>query len=203
MKKTAAGFLTAVLCFLLCACGSVTDGDVNAMEVMKDGSITASSVGSFDKDYYDINELRKETETAVKAYNASAGQELIKLIKCSADKERARVVLFYSSGSDYAAFNSVTFLSGTLKEALSGGADPDAYVFSSDRTLKTTLGELEQKNQEYGFIEVNEPLLVKAPGKIVYTSSNAKVDKNGNARASGTDEAETLLSSPCYIIYEE
>ena len=33
-EKTATGFLTAAA--LLCACGSVTDGDVNAMEVMKE-----------------------------------------------------------------------------------------------------------------------------------------------------------------------
>ncbi len=203
MKKLSLLLLIVLVAFTS-GCGAAADKNANAMEIKKDGSVTVTSVSSFDKKYYSADELKEEAQAEIKAYNEKAGEEKIKLRQCSAGQNTARIVIFYSSYKDYCSFNNSELYIGTLQSALDEGiADSGTSVLDSDQDLRTTLGELARKKTTYGFIKVTEGLLVRTPGKIVYVSQGTSLDKDGNAQAGGKEDTGSVLESPCYIIYEE
>ena len=77
MKRIMAMLMSVVLTLGLTACGH-TVGDVDlesgqsAIYIQKDGMVSYAVSESFDKDYYDKDELKKEIEAEIKAYNASS-----------------------------------------------------------------------------------------------------------------------------------
>ena len=77
MKRIMAMLMSVVLTLGLTACGH-TVGDVDlesgqsAVYIQKDGMVSYAVSESFDKDYYDKDELKKEIEAEIKAYNASS-----------------------------------------------------------------------------------------------------------------------------------
>ena len=77
MKRIMAMLMSVVLTLGLTACGH-TVGDVDlesgqsAIYIQKDGMVSYAVSESFDKDYYDKDELKKEIEAEIKAlFNTS------------------------------------------------------------------------------------------------------------------------------------
>ena len=72
MKRIMAMLMSVVLTLGLTACGH-TVGDVDlesgqsAVYIQKDGMVSYAVSESFDKDYYDKDELKKEIEAEIKA----------------------------------------------------------------------------------------------------------------------------------------
>ena len=160
--------------------------------------------------YYSGTELRKQILDSVSEYNESAKDERISLNSCKVSKKKARVILKYKSLEDYASFNNVLAWSGTLTTAIENGYfDKSTAVISSDGTLKTTIGELESKfggktasrrGNDLHVLIVEEPLMIKVPGKIRYTIGDVTME--GGYAITGAGSLTTLLDEPCYIIYK-
>ena len=108
MKKLSLLLLIVLVAFTS-GCGAAADKNANAMEIKKDGSVTVTSVSSFDKKYYSADELKEEAQAEIKAYNEKAGEEKIKLRQCSAGQNTARIVIFYSSYKNYGC-NTLIFM---------------------------------------------------------------------------------------------
>ena len=207
MRK--AGRLTVLILMLaltlsLAGCGKFLKS-VNSLEIDGSGNVKAFSISEFDKGYYSGTELRKQILDSVSEYNESAKDERISLKSCKVSKKMARVLLKYKSLEDYAAFNNVLAWSGTLADAVEEGYfDKDTAVMSSDGTLKTTIDELESKfggkTSSLKVLAVEEPLMIKVPGKIRYTLGNVTME--GGYAITGAGSLTTLLDEPCYIIYK-
>ena len=207
MKK--AGRLTVfILMFALilnlAGCGEFLKS-VNSLEIDSGGNVKAFSISAFDKGYYSGTELRKQILDSVSEYNESAKDERISLNSCKVSKKKARVILKYKSIEDYASFNHVLAWSGTLTSAMENGYfDRDTTVMSSDGTLKTTIGELEgssgRKTDSLKVLIVEEPLMIKVPGKIRYTIGDVTME--GGYAITGAGSLTFLLNEPCYIIYK-
>ena len=201
--------LTLALTLSLAGCGKFLKS-VNSLEIDGSGNVKAFSISEFDKGYYSGTELRKQILDSVSEYNESAKDERISLKSCKVSKKMARVLLKYKSLEDYAAFNNVLAWSGTLADAVEEGYfDKDTAVMSSDGTLKTTVGELESKfggktasrrGSSLKVLIVEEPLMIKVPGKIRYTLGNVTME--GGYAITGAGSLTTLLDEPCYIIYK-
>ena len=196
--------LTLALTLSLAGCGEFLKS-VNSLEIDGSGNVKAFSISEFDKGYYSGTELRKQILDSVSEYNESAKDERISLKSCKVSKKMARVLLKYKSLEDYAAFNNVLAWSGTLADAVEEGYfDKDTAVMSSDGTLKTTIDELESKfggkTSSLKVLAVEEPLMIKVPGKIRYTLGNVTME--GGYAITGAGSLTTLLDEPCYIIYK-
>ncbi|MBR3169733.1 MAG: hypothetical protein IKF22_00630 [Lachnospiraceae bacterium] len=196
--------LTLALTLSLAGCGKFLKS-VNSLEIDGSGNVKAFSISEFDKGYYSGTELRKQILDSVSEYNESAKDERISLKSCKVSKKMARVLLKYKSLEDYAAFNNVLAWSGTLADAVEEGYfDKDTAVMSSDGTLKTTIDELESKfggkTSSLKVLAVEEPLMIKVPGKIRYTLGNVTME--GGYAITGAGSLTTLLDEPCYIIYK-
>ena len=196
--------LTLALTLSLAGCGEFLKS-VNSLEIDGSGNVKAFSISEFDKGYYSGTELRKQILDSVSEYNESAKDERISLKSCKVSKKMARVLLKYKSLEDYAAFNNVLAWSGTLADAVEEGYfDKDTAVMSSDGTLKTTIDELESKfggkTSSLKVLAVEEPLMIKVPGKIRYTLGNVIME--GGYAITGAGSLTTLLDEPCYIIYK-
>ena len=196
--------LTLALTLSLAGCGKFLKS-VNSLEIDGSGNVKAFSISEFDKGYYSGTELRKQILDSVSEYNESAKDERISLNSCKVSKKKARVILKYKSLEDYAAFNNVLAWSGTLADAVEEGYfDKDTAVMSSDGTLKTTIDELESKfggkTSSLKVLAVEEPLMIKVPGKIRYTLGNVTME--GGYAITGAGSLTTLLDEPCYIIYK-
>lgn len=203
MRKTLA-FMLMVICISgLIGCGSVTTKKQNAMEVNDQGNVTASTYGTFDKDYYDPAELKRQVEDAINEYNTTNGSNYIQLKKCSKDKENVHIVISYASGKDYTAFNGVTCYIGKLSGAVFDGAAEDSVrITSSDGTLKTTIGELNTKSgAEINILVIEEPLVVKVPNDVLYIGGDVEIQKDGTCITGVKSKDETVLDEPCYILY--
>ena len=196
--------LTIALVLNLAGCGEFLKS-VNSLEIDSGGYVKAFSISEFDKEYYSGTELRKQILDSVSEYNESAKDERISLKSCKVSKKMARVLLKYKSLEDYAAFNNVLAWSGTLADAVEEGYfDKDTAVMSSDGTLKTTIDELESKfggkTSSLKVLAVEEPLMIKVPGKIRYTLGNVTME--GGYAITGAGSLTILLDEPCYIIYK-
>ena len=201
--------LTLALTLSLAGCGEFLKS-VNSLEIDSGGYVKAFSISEFDKEYYSGTELRKQILDSVSEYNESAKDERISLNSCTVSKKKARVLLKYTSLEDYASFNNVLAWSGTLTSAIENGYfDRSTAVISSDGTLKTTIGELESKfggktasrrGSSLKVLIVEEPLMIKVPGKVRYTIGDVTME--GRYAITGAGSLTTLLDEPCYIIYK-
>ena len=197
-------FMLWVLCIsMFIGCGSVTTKKQNAMVISDKGNVEASSYGSFDKEYYDAAELKQQIQDAIDEYNDTNGSDRIKLKKCSKDKDGVHLVITYESGDDYTAFNGVQCYVGKLGTAVSeGAADSSVRITSSDGSLKTTIGELNNKSgTELNILIIEEPLVVSVPQAVQYISGDVQLDKNGNCIVGEDSKGETVLDSPSYIVF--
>ena len=196
--------LTLALTCSLAGCGEFLKS-VNSLEIDGGGNVKAFSISDFDKEYYSGTELRKQILDSVSEYNENAKDERISLNSCKVSKKKARVILKYNSLEDYASFNNVLAWSGTITSAIENGYfDKSTAVISSDGTLKTTIGEIESKSggkkDSLKVLIVEEPLMIKVPGKIRYTIGNVTME--GGYAITGAGSLTTLLDEPCYIIYK-
>lgn len=203
MRRLIMFMLWTMCIFGLFGCSSVTSKKQNAMEINGDGKVTASSYSSFDKEYYDPEELKEQIQSAIDEYNSSIGSKNIELKKCSKDKENIQVVISYKSGEDYMAFNGVACYDGKLANIVNSGAvDTSVFVTSSDGGFRTTVGELNAKSgTELDILVIEEPMTVKVPEDIQYTGGDVVISKGGTCVTGSQGTDDTIMDSPCYIIY--
>lgn len=114
-EKIAALLVSA---FLLAGCAGRSGGKEftpaeTSLFLTKEGTVTSAVVEDFDKDYYSRDELEDFVEEALVSFNGpnggkAAGQEesraFASLKECSADQNRARVVIEFSDASQYLRF---------------------------------------------------------------------------------------------------
>ena len=143
------------------------------------GIITNEIVEPFDKSYYDEEELRNTIDKELALYCQNSGNEdSCMLDSLSVTDSVATARIEFRDYEAYAGFNEVDFYYGTVEEAMQKG-------YTSDVTLKSAVDETTISRYEFeslaesSIVVVSEPVLVKLPGRIAYTTANIDViDKN-------------------------
>ena len=119
---------------------------VSTLNFRKDRSILATSVESFEKDYYSEDELRQSVTDEITAY-ATGGAEAdgsdgadgaggtgkvdsdaVQLSSLSVADGSAHLVMQYASVQDYNAFNDANLFYGTVNDALVQNIDLTALI---------------------------------------------------------------------------
>ncbi len=189
-----------LLTILLAACGSDSRlENAGASTMILDGKkITVLTVTDFDADVYSESGLRRMANDEVKAYNDAVGEKRVTFQDLKVRDGMAFLTMTYKSAEDYASFNNVTFRNGLLSDA---GLPAETRVLSTDGKLLTTVGTLlEDPENEWKFVALEEPMEVYTDGTAAYLAGEAEFQEDHVAVGAGLDP-DGFLAEPCYIVY--
>ena len=167
--------------FCLAGCDKDEEFDETEIIIRKNGTITENIVESFDKDYYNLDELKTEFTNEIAEYNESIGSEEITLEKLEQEGGNVYATLDFTGPSDYENF---------IKEDMFVGSIGDAYDhgYTMDVSLKgVESGDIINKVAIMGkadstIIILSEPVKVTTFKEIAYVSANVDVLGSNKAR---------------------
>ncbi len=149
--------------------------------VEKKGRVRESIVDTFDKDYYSLDELKKEFTESVASYNESIGGEEIKLKKIEEKESRVYVDLEFTGPSDYENFVGKKLFVGTIGDAYDNGYTMDVVlkgVEKGDKIDKIMIMSMADSM----IIIMSEHARIRTFRDIAYVSANVDVLDDNEAR---------------------
>lgn len=170
--------------FALSGCGKGADDYAETtITVEKKGKVSETIVERFDKDYYNIDELKEEFVNSVKNYNESIGSEEIKLGDIELKDSQVFVDIDFTGPSDYESFTGESLFVGTIHDAYDNGYTMDVILKGVDK------GDRIEKAQIMGMSDrtiviLSEHARIKTFADIDYVSANVDVIKDRQARVS-------------------
>ena len=203
MKKYIA-LMAGIAVLILTGCGS--GKDESTISIDSKGRVTAMTVESFDKSYYDFEEMQTTVDQAVADYNSQHKKEPIRVKTCKQDEKtkEVTVTLGYASCEDYRAFNQRELYRGTVKEVQEEYGLPEVFLDRKEKAVKakTVLADCPQAQ----VILLQEPVSVKTPETILYVSDNVTITGENTARVEDdglqdNENADTSIYEYAYIIY--
>ena len=152
------------------------------VSIDKKGKITHEIIESFDKDYYNEDELRSLIDDELSEYcRSKSNDKAAKLASLEIKEGMAEAEIDFESFEDYASFNEVDFFYGTVKEAMAKEYPTDVTLKSADDD--STIGKYEFESLgDNMIVVVSEPVTVRLPGKIAYSTANIDVVDKDEAR---------------------
>ena len=184
---------TVFMVFFTCACGSsVEQFDETTLSIGKKGSVSETIVDGFDKDYYDVNELKNEFDAAISEYNSGKEEDSVVLKGIVCENNQVHASLDFSSFDDYEAFQNEEIFLGSISDAYDAGYSMDVTlkgVGEGDKIGKEDL----MNNKDNSILIISEPVLVNTYSKILYVSANVEVIDDKQARISSESEGLAYL----------
>ena len=166
----------------LTACAESEDNfEETTITVERRGKVSENIVESFDKDYYDIEELKSEFTDSVNDYNESIGGEEIRLKKMELKNSKVYVNIDFTGPSDYERFVGERLFVGTIDDAYDNGYSMDVTlkgVESGDRIGKVRIMGMKDKE----IIILSEHVRINTFRDIAYVSANVDVIDSRSAR---------------------
>lgn len=182
--KTAVRYLifTMIAMFTLAGCrGKENDYSETTVTIDKKGVISHRIVESFDKSYYNEDELRGIINDELSAYRAGKDEDSASLVSLEIKDQTATAEIRFASYEDYAKFNDVDFFYGTIGEAVESEYPTDVTLKSS--TDDSTISRYEFESMtDSKLVIVSEPVIIETPHKIAYTTANIDVIDERSAR---------------------
>lgn len=194
MRRGKAALLLTVCAVLLCGCSMKFSAEENAVYVNKDGEIVSAIVESFDKEYYDADELQAMLEQSVAEYNAENGKDSIEIDSFKLDDGVLKVIMNYLTWADYSNFNDVQFFAGRLSDIQGKNYGKNITFEGRDGSESVAFEDIDG---DYQVILVEEKIVVQTAGKIAYVSENVSVEGEKLARL------KEDASGIGYIIYKK
>lgn len=189
-KKSVVICLIAVLTiFLFCACEK--DRNESSISVHKDGSVEQLIVESFDKEYYDIDELESMIEDEIKEFS---GESKIELEKIKEKDDLVIVKMKFDSFETYNSFNNANNFFGTVKDALESDLLENVN-FIDAKTGKKVKASKVTKNESLKVVAFKEDVACEVNEDVQYYSENLKLKKKK------TCEAKNAPKEYGYLIY--
>lgn len=176
-KRKKAGLLfgsMALLALTLSGCQtqSVEDEPItgNAVVITEEGKLISYLVDSFDKDYYDAEELAAMAMQEAKEFSEEMNfSEEPELVVSGAEvwpEGQVALIMEFANAKSYAAYYDVDAFYGTVSEAMSAGWSLSGRLF--DTKKQTVLSD--EKLMDYGekmiFI-CSHQVDIRMPGKIL------------------------------------
>lgn len=164
----------------------------NTILVKNNGTVQAATVETFDKNYYNLDELKSFVTEEINKYNQKNGQDSIVMDSLTLKDGNAIMILTYSDMKHYNAFNKVESTLTTAADAL--GRDlklPEAYLSAKDGAYASP--DVALKNDDYMILVLNEKTNVIVDGTIKFFA---------NGKMSGKSSFETGSEEQSVIIYK-
>ena len=182
MKKIILTILITALIPALAGCAQGEENyDETTLTVSKNGRVDQHIIESFDRDYYNIDELKDEYEKAVTAYNESIGGDEIKLKKIELKDSKVYVDIAFTGPSDYESFVGENLFVGTVNDAYDNGYTMDVTlkgVKEGDKIGKVRIMGMSDKD----IIILSEHVRIRTFKDIAYVSANVDVLSDNEAR---------------------
>ncbi len=193
MKKSWNFALVLAMAFLLTGCGQKFEPTESTIFVTSKGVVHSAIMESFDKAYYDFDELYESIEKEVKSYCLDKNEEAVTVTSLTEGEDSVTLLMEYQTVEDYEDFNEVLLFSGTFAEAVDAGYIPD--------TLHDVEGmEQEISLEEQGDLKVlvtEESVCIQTNKKIKFVSDNVTVLDKKLARA-----LEAGKTHPAFVLYK-
>lgn len=185
---------------LSAGCGSTASVpdiiEQNSLIMDKEGHLTAHIVDVFDKDYYDLEGLKKMAQEEVDAYlqaHADQGQtvSISRVEKVEGHGEAVVVTYEFADAASFAAFTDKTCFYGTAEQAQAAGIDPAAsgrMLRSADGNERIAAGDL-LTGQQYVLL-VSDHTKVYCPYRVLYISEQAQIAEDGSVDTTGVAPEE-------------
>lgn len=187
-----AGIAVGVFFFIK---GQTFKTEESAVYVKKNGKIIEAGIEEFDTSVYEEAELESFINKEVEGYNATIGEERIKVQEVLVENNIATMYLEYASAEDYEAFHGETFFAGSFKDALETGYLTDMEFYSVyDETVgaSVTLGEV--TGEELKVVIMEERMGIHVKGTIVYISKNLElIDKDTVSLLEDVQDVENYI----------
>lgn len=200
----------AVSCALI-GCGQGGESEISSVSINKDGTISHRIVGGFDRNYYDMDELKSMAADRVAEYCAGQGDGRVSLASVEEKEDKIYIQLNYASQEDYSDFNHREMFVGTLSEAFDQGYPLEAVPFVSADGEATEIGFMEEQDKAQIVIiamKPSEELVVDTYGKVLYinqgeaTGLDVSFSGKKGARISYPAAENADESELSYIIFE-
>ena len=197
MKRKLLSILIMVMMLMLIPACADDEGDYaeTTITVEKKGRVRESIVDTFDKDYYNIEELKTEFTDSVAKYNETIGGDEIRLRKIELKDSKVYVDIEFTGPSDYENFVGEKLFVGTIGDAYDNGYTMDVVlkgVEKGDKIDKIKIMGMSDRN----IIIMSEHARIRTFKDIAYVSANVDVIDGNEARV--LNESDGLA----YLILE-
>ncbi len=174
----------------------------NTIEVTEDGNVIGYMVESFDKEYYDIEELESMVRTELGEYNTASPElkedagrvpiEVDRVIMAEDGSKNVVVALNFQNTTVYADYMGKELFYGTVAEAIAAGYEVDKKL-SKVKGGDLLTGDLLQKNMEKKILILEDAVSVRLPQSVQFLSTNAKLDGYGYVDCTVGEELKYII----------
>lgn len=179
MRKSFGLCLVLTSTLLLAGCSQKFEPTESTIFVTSKGTVQSAVMESFDKTYYDFEELSEDVQSAVDAYCSAGKENAVVVESLTTANGDVTLQMQYQTAKDYSEFNDMILFSGTLLEAKAAG-----YRISD---LYDAQGQVVTLSaEEEGSLKViitEESVCIQTSGKIQGVSDNVTIIDKKLARA--------------------
>jgi hypothetical protein len=193
MKKAWSFTLVLASAILLMGCGQKFEPTESTIFVTSKGVVKSAIMESFDKSYYDFDELYKSVEKEVKVYCLDNIEETVTLTSLTEENDSVTLLMDYQTVEDYANFNEVLLFSGTFAQAVAEGYLPDTLHDVEGITAEIDL----EKQGDLKVLVTEESVCIQTSGRIKFVSDNVTVLDKKLAKA-----MEAGKTHPAFVLYK-
>ena len=193
MKRALSFTLVLASAILLMGCGQKFEPTESTIFVTSKGVVKSAIMESFDKSYYDFDELYKSVEKEVKAYCLDNIEENITITSLTKENDSVALLMDYQTVEDYVEFNETLLFSGTFSEAAAAGYFPEELYDMEGNSVEVDLESLGALN----VIVTEESVCLQTSSNIKYVSDNVTILDKKLAKA-----MEAGKTHPAFVLYK-
>ena len=193
MKKSLGIGLILTAAVFLTGCSNQFEPTESTIFVTSDGAVKSAIMESFDKAYYDFDELSEDVEKEVKTYCLDVNEDVITVESLTQNGDMVSLFMNYASVEDYTAFNDVLLFYGTYADAVKAGYVPEELYDAEGQNVEPDMEALDNLK----VVVTEESVCIQTSGKIQYTSDNVTIVDKKLARA-----MEAGMTHPAFVLYK-
>ena len=149
----------------------------NAVVITEEGKLVSYMVDTFDKDYYDAEELAamamQEAETFSAEVDLADGAEMvIQGAEVWPDTKQVALIIEFANAESYGAYYGVEAFYGTVNEAKGAGWSLSGKLMDTKKETALSDAKLEKYGEKMIFISSDE-VDIRVPGKILAEGEEA------------------------------
>ena len=149
----------------------------NAVVITEEGKLVSYMVDTFDKDYYDAEELVAMAMQEAEAFSAEVdladGAEMvIQGAEVWPDTKQVALIIEFANAESYGAYYGVETFYGTVSEAKAAGWSLSGKLMDTKKETALSDEKLEKYGEKMIFISSNE-VDIRVPGKILAEGEEA------------------------------
>lgn len=189
MKKSVICFICMILMLIIIGCGKETVTFAEpTLEVSKKGEFSQTIVENFDKEYYDIEELKNYINSEIKDCNNILGERgNVSLKDLHLEDGKIFATLVFDTMDSIETFNGGSYYYGSVNDAYDSG-------YSLDVNLKSVIdGSIIGKNEimdmkKKHILIVPDSGIIKTYYKILYVSAAVETIDDKTVRVSSDSD---------------